>query len=108
MNELKACPFCGVNDWHYQSHFSGATIRQCGECGTIVDESVINTRPIEDELRSRIAELEGKIEKAFDLIKALRMYCIQAEWDNPDAEDEFNEFDEEVCKWLSEFMESEE
>ena len=65
-------------------------------------------KPKVSALLSRIAELEGKIEKAFDLIKALRMYCIQAEWDNPDAEDEFNEFDEEVCKWLSEFMESEE
>ena len=62
----------------------------------------------EHELQSRIAELEGDREKAFDLVRKLRMYCIWANWDNPDTEDEFNEFDVEVCKWLSKFMEREE
>ena len=57
--ELKPCPFCGVNDWQYFAYYSGTTIRQCGECETIVDESTINTRPIEDALQSRIAELEA-------------------------------------------------
>jgi hypothetical protein len=56
--ELRPCPSCEINDWQYHAHFSGATIRQCGGCGTIIDESIINTRPIEDELRKRIAELE--------------------------------------------------
>ena len=93
-----------------------------------------NTRPIEDALQSRIAELEKDLsnkeieytdlwddalalqariaeleadnKKAFDLVRKLRMYCIWANWDNPDTEDEFNEFDVEVCKWLSKFMES--
>jgi len=58
--ELRPCPFCKVNDWQYHAHFSGTTIRQCGVCGTIVDESVINTRPIEDAMQKRIAELEEK------------------------------------------------
>lgn len=57
-------------------------------------------------LTARIAELEGDNKKAFDLVRKLRMYCIWANWDNPDTEDEFNEFDVEVCKWLSKFMES--
>ena len=56
--ELRPCPFCGVNEWKYQSHFSGTTIYQCEKCGTIVEEWVINTRPIEDALNARIAELE--------------------------------------------------
>jgi|SRR5690606_8113491 len=60
---LKPCPFCKVNDWQYHAHFSGTTIRQCGVCGTIVDESVINTRPIEDDLRKRIAELEAMVDE---------------------------------------------
>ena len=59
-------------------------------------------------LVARIAELEAESEKAFDLVSKLRMYCIWANWDNPDTEDEFNEFDVEVCKWLSKFMEREE
>jgi DNA repair exonuclease SbcCD ATPase subunit len=59
--ELRPCPFCEINDWQYHAHFSGATIRQCGGCGTIIDESIINTRPIEDELRKRIAELEEQV-----------------------------------------------
>lgn len=57
---------------------------------------------------SRIAELEGENKKAFDFVKTLRTYCVYAHWDNPDTEGEFNEFDVEVCKWLSEFMEREE
>jgi len=57
------------------------------------------------KLTARIAELEGENKKAFDLVRKLRMYCIYAEWDNPDTEDEFNEFDAEVCEWLSKFME---
>jgi hypothetical protein len=60
------------------------------------------------KLKRRIAELEGDNKKAFDLVRKLRMYCIWANWDNPDTEDEFNEFDVEVCKWLSKFMEREE
>ena len=60
MNELKECPFCGINDWQYQSHFSGATVYQCGGCGTIVDESIINNRPIEDVLTAHIAKLEDE------------------------------------------------
>ena len=47
MNKLKSCPFCGTNDWLYH----------------IVDENTINTRPIEDDLRKRIAELEAENER---------------------------------------------
>ena len=61
--ELRPCPFCEINDWQYHAHFSGATIRQCGGCGTIIDESIINTRPIEDALIARIAELEAENER---------------------------------------------
>lgn len=55
------------------------------------------------ELEARIAELEAERKKAFDLVRKLRMYCIYANWDNPDTEDEFNEFDAEVCEYLSEY-----
>lgn len=65
-------------------------------------ESIVET------LNTRIAELEGENKKAFDFVKTLRTYCIYAHWDNPDIEGEFNEFDAEICKWLSEFTEREE
>jgi hypothetical protein len=68
---LKPCPFCGINDWQHHAYFSGAIIRQCGGCGAIVDESVINTRPIEDELRLRIAELEAKNNRLVELAEGL-------------------------------------
>jgi len=58
-------------------------------------------------LESRIAELEAENKKAFDFVKTLRTYCIYAHWDNQDTEGEFNEFDAEICKWLSEFTERE-
>lgn len=67
MSELKKCPFCGVNEWKYQSHFSGTTIYQCEKCGTIVEEWVVNTRPIEDALNARIAELEAEVTKCHEL-----------------------------------------
>lgn len=59
------------------------------------------------EVLNYIAELEGENKKAFDFVKTLRTYCIYAHWDNPDTEGEFNEFDAEICKWLSEFTECE-
>jgi hypothetical protein len=49
------------------THFSGTTIRQRGGCGTIIDGSIINTRPIEDELHTRIAELEELVERLIEL-----------------------------------------
>ena len=73
---LKPCPFCGINDWQHHAYFSGAIIRQCGGCGAIVDESVINTRPIEDELNARnrlldckIAQLEAELKITDELLK---------------------------------------
>ena len=147
--ELRPCPFCGaevqddergekyprkspMGGWIIHCECCGASLSQFRKSGK--GEISWNTRPIEDELQSRIAELEKDLsnkeieytdlwddalalqariaeleadnKKAFDLVRKLRMYCIWANWDNPDTEDEFNEFDVEVCKWLSKFMES--
>ena len=59
-------------------------------------------------LDNRIAELEAKHKVAFGLVRTLRRYCIYAHWYNPDIKDEFDEFDEEVCEYLSEYKEREE
>ena len=131
--ELRPCPFCGAMPEKLRTGYMCSTLG-CALQENTVSEKEWNTRPIEDELQSRIAELEKDLsnkeieytdlwddalalqsriaeleadnKKAFDLVRKLRMYCIWANWDNPDTEDEFNEFDVEVCKWLSKFMES--
>ena len=58
MINLKPCPFCGGNDIVYEEALS---VTYCNDCGGELDEgfgSDWNTRPIEDALQSRIAELE--------------------------------------------------
>ena len=64
MSEIKPCPFCGSTDIKLHDEISHAV--WCQECfaemPSIDIESAVelwNTRPIEDELRARIAELEA-------------------------------------------------
>ena len=65
MSEIKPCPFCGSTDIKLHDEISHAV--WCQECfaemPSIDIESAVelwNTRPIEDELRARIAELEAE------------------------------------------------
>lgn len=62
------------------------------------------------KLQQRIAELEGERKVSFDLVRKLRMYCFNANWEysDPEEADEFDEFDAEVCEYLSEYKEREE
>ena len=67
MSELKPCPFCGgmpkVNDWTLK----GITDKRCfcdnEKCPVYLSKTIAiddwNTRPIEDALNKRIAELEA-------------------------------------------------
>ena len=68
MNELKSCPFCGnepvvegnlvacnnLNCPTYDNYWTDPMIFTCDQW---------NTRPIEDALQSRIAELEAEIDQ---------------------------------------------
>jgi len=68
MSELKPCPFCGgmpkVNDWTLK----GITDKRCfcdnEKCPVYLSKTIAiddwNTRPIEDALNDRIAELEAE------------------------------------------------
>jgi len=65
MSELKPCPFCGMNYAENAWDECGSEYWVCEFCGaasgTARDEYGWNTRPIEDTLNKRIAELETKI-----------------------------------------------
>ena len=60
MSDLKPCPFC---KGEFAFDFEIKKFR-CDKCGaTVLPDPygrTVNTRPIEDELRARIAELEEK------------------------------------------------
>ena len=55
MSELKPCPFCGGEAELCYSEVDTF----CRKCNVIQETEMWNTRPIEDELRARIAELEA-------------------------------------------------
>jgi len=73
--ELKPCPFCGgmpkVNDWTLK----GITDKRCfcdnEKCPVYLSKTIAiddwNTRPIEDALNARIAELEAEVTKCHEL-----------------------------------------
>ena len=85
MSELKPCPFCGKMPEVYE--FNRRKYYGCGrdECYTAgfngtVTKSIWNTRPIEDDLRNRIAELEAELGKDVDLtIVGLRKELLNAQ-----------------------------
>ena len=85
MSELKPCPFCGKMPEVYE--FNRRKYYGCGrdECYTAgfngtVTKSIWNTRPIEDELHTRIAELEAELGKDVDLtIVGLRKELLNAQ-----------------------------
>jgi len=70
MSELKPCPFCGnelIRTERRDKFSAGLITWFCTHCFSsstnATDRGQWNTRPIEDELTARIAELEGKIDQ---------------------------------------------
>ena len=59
MSDLKPCPFCGEPVEF--NKFAEKVV--CEDCGATIYSDYWNTRPIEDALNARIAELEGKIDQ---------------------------------------------
>ena len=57
--KLKPCPFCGEPVEF--NKFAEKVV--CEDCGATIYSDYWNTRPIEDALNARIAELEGKIDQ---------------------------------------------
>lgn len=82
MNEgLKPCPFCG-GDARTMEMFGG-TFVTCGNVNCALDVEVTrltwNTRPVEDALRARIAELERSDELLDAVIAAVQPFAHAGE-----------------------------
>jgi len=56
MSELKPCPFCGGTNICTEK---GINLNYCDACSAEANIGHWNTRPIEDALNKRIAELEA-------------------------------------------------
>ena len=56
--ELKPCPFCGSSKIKSHDYGNVELLYRCEDCGGEHFHSNWNTRPIEDALQARIAELE--------------------------------------------------
>jgi hypothetical protein len=65
MSELKPCPFCGSADIRTEP---GINLNYCDKCSAEANIEHWNTRPIEDALRLRIAELEAENERLAQLL----------------------------------------
>jgi len=57
---LRPCPFCGSADIRTEP---GINLNYCDKCSAEANIEHWNTRPIEDALRARIAELEEEIDQ---------------------------------------------
>ena len=60
MSELKPCPFCGGTKICTEK---GINLNYCDNCSAESNVEHWNTRPIEDALNQRIAELEAEIQE---------------------------------------------
>ena len=66
MSELKPCPFCGSPAYSYHDNcidFAGVKcdLGGCVCADILITENNWNTRPVEDALTARIAELEAEV-----------------------------------------------
>jgi len=83
---MKACPFCGSKAKKHKYTMLGEDFKvaycpneDCYFHHRTASIADWNTRPIEDELRKRIAELEGKIDKEKRVSNQLYLLLV----DNP-------------------------
>ena len=63
MSGMKPCPFCGGKNVLSTELQDGLPFIAYCQCGAENEAENWNTRPIEDELRARIAELEAESER---------------------------------------------
>ena len=84
--ELKPCPFCGKTqhetDGTDMFNWISCKCDVVGPGGYHTEDAIRawNTRPIEDTLRARIAELEGALSDAYGLIDDWCKHTGSSEW----------------------------
>lgn len=66
--ELRPCPFCGEQVFPPLASSLDDGYTRCGLCGAKMQHRRWQTRPIEDELRKRIAELESTLSANNELL----------------------------------------
>ena len=98
--KLKKCPFC---KGEFAFDFEAKNFR-CGTCGATVPPDpyarTVNTRPIEDDLRKRIAELEKALNIDTDLtIAGLRKELRDATARIAELETDNAEFRQLIRDW---------
>jgi len=64
MSTLKPCPFCGGTKICTEKSIN---LNYCDNCSAESNIEHWNTRPIEDALNARIAELEGLVDKLIEI-----------------------------------------
>lgn len=91
--ELRPCPFCGETEGMTYVPFHGEYEVRCSSCQsrgpsprTTSNHSIEawNTRPIEDALNNRIAELESKNQRLRLLLAETVFYVQQSDYDTAD------------------------
>ena len=98
MSELKPCPFCGgvaqVNTWTMHGITESRCFCDNEKCPVYLSKTIAiddwNTRPIEDALNARIAELEAAQKEALSLLPELERghyYCDDCWYSCPKAVD---------------------
>ena len=130
-NELRPCPFCGCTDNFitvtsnpFSNDIYSTTHCKCYATGPFIAENYLtgekvptrehmeeraterwNTRPIEDDLRKRIAELEGLVERLIEIGDWATIGMVISESYSPSsnmrklAEDRRNEWEALVKDW---------
>ena len=117
MSDLKPCPFCGGEAELCYSEVDTF----CRKCNVMQETELWNTRPIEDELHSRIAELEAAqrwhvvkecndVATPIDVALRKRIAELEGKIDQLTAHDATERQDDKwipVSEWTPEVQESE-
>ena len=109
MNTLKPCPFCpDGGDVQLVTFPSGVDdVVHCHTCDRILKHKIWQTRPIEDDLRKRIAELEALVNVSEGLYEriyeqAARIAELEGKIDQLTAHSDIERQDD---KWIPEVQE---
>ncbi len=96
ISELKPCPFCGKtldtipngSIWDVVMFYEHPNNPECQLSGLLFSENWRNVRPVEDTLRTHIAELDININVLIELIEELETCIAKSEQENARLRDD--------------------